>query len=192
MASKFRLLKVSVLITVLGFIHNYAFPQVGFDNPTRALYIFDLAKYVDFGPGFADSASFKFGVLVGDYNLIDEMANLSRTRNRIQDKPVRVAGFRNLESLTHVQVLYVNKNAGFNLDRVKEKIAGQHTMLITEGYEFRESMINFIVVDGKPRFDINEDLVKREGMSVPQELLFTAIKTKEDWENLYDQASQEI
>lgn len=192
MTSLLRFLKVPVLVTVFSLFHTNAFSQAGFDNPTRALYIFDLAKYVDFGPGFSDTASFKIGVLVGDYNLIDEMANLSATRNRIQDKPVRVLGFKNLDKLTHVQVLYVNRNAGFNLDRIKEKIAGKQTMLITEGYEFRESMINFIVVDGKPRFDINEELVKREGMSVPQNLLFTAIKTKEDWENLYDQASREI
>jgi serine phosphatase RsbU (regulator of sigma subunit) len=65
-------------------------------------------------------------------------------------------------------------------------------MLITEGYEFRESMINFIVVNGQPRYDINEDYIKKEGMSVPQTLLFTAVKTKEDWQNLFDIASKEI
>jgi serine phosphatase RsbU (regulator of sigma subunit) len=37
-----------------------------------------------------------------------------------------------------------------------------------------------------------EELVKSAGMSVPQELLFMAIKTKEDWQNLFDIASQEI
>ena len=63
--------------------------QGGFDNPTRALYIFDLAKYIDYGPGFADSSTFKIGVLVGDYDLIYEMGNLAKTRNRIQDKPVQ-------------------------------------------------------------------------------------------------------
>ncbi len=166
--------------------------QTGFDNPTRALYIFDLAKYVDFGPGFADSSSFKVGMLVGDYDLINEMAKLARTRTRIQDKPVSVVGFRNLDNMTHVQVLYVNKEAGFNLAKVKAKIAGQHTMLITEGYEFREAMMNFIVVNGKPRFDVNEDYLKQEGLSVPQTLLFTAVKTKEDWQNLFDIASKEI
>jgi serine phosphatase RsbU (regulator of sigma subunit) len=103
-----------------------------------------------------------------------------------------VAGFRNIESMTHLQVLYVNKNAGFNLDRIKAKIAGRQTMLITEGYEFRETMMNFIVVEGKPRFDINEDYIKQEGMTVSQSLLFTAIKTKEDWQNLFDIASMEI
>jgi serine phosphatase RsbU (regulator of sigma subunit) len=101
-------------------------------------------------------------------------------------------GFRRLESLTHVQVLYVNKGSGFDLEKIKKSIAGKQTLLITEGYEFRESMINFIVVDSKPQYDINEDYIKREGMSVPQTLLFTAIKTKEDWQNLFDVASKEI
>jgi serine phosphatase RsbU (regulator of sigma subunit) len=166
--------------------------QQGFDNATRALYIFDLAKYINYGPGFADSSTFRIGVMVGDYDLINEMGNLARTRTRIQDKPVTVAGFRNIESLTNVQVLYVNKNAGFDLSLIKSSISGKQTMLITEGYEFRESMMNFIVVSGKPRFDINEEYIKREGMTVPQSLLFTAIKTKEDWQNLFDIASKEI
>jgi serine phosphatase RsbU (regulator of sigma subunit) len=192
MTRKLNLFRKAVPVIVLLFIARTAYSQGGFDNATRALYIFDLAKYVDYGPGFADSASFKIGLLMGDYDLLNEMANLSRTRNRIQDKPVRVAGFKNLESLTHVQVLYVNKEAGFDLDMIKARIAGKQTMLITEGYEFRESMINFIVVNGKPRFDINEEYVNKEGMSVPQSLLFTAIKTKEDWQNLYDIASREI
>jgi hypothetical protein len=67
------------------------------------------------------------------------MGNLAKTRTRIQDKPVSVMGFRRLESLVHTQVLYVNKNAGFDLDKIKERITGRQTMLITEGYEFRES-----------------------------------------------------
>ncbi len=183
-----NLLLTAVFILIL----KPSFGQGGFDNPTRALYVFDLAKYIDYGPGFKDSSTFRIGVLVGEYDLVVEMANLARTRNRIQDKPVTVAGFRNLESLPHLQLLYVNKNAGFNLDKIKARIAGQQTMLITEGYEFRESMMNFIVVEGKPRFDINEEYIKKEGMKVPESLLFMAIKTKEDWQNLFDVASKEI
>lgn len=192
MFNQIRVLRSLILSTGLFLLINSTYSQVGFDNPTRALYVFDLAKYIDYGPGFADSANFKIGVLVGDYDLIEEMANLAKTRNRIQDKPVTVAGFKNLDNITHLQVLYVNKNAGYNLDKIKAKIAGKQTMLITEGYEFRESMMNFIVVEGKPRFDINEEYIKKEGMGVPETLLFTAIKTKEDWQNLFDIASKEI
>jgi serine phosphatase RsbU (regulator of sigma subunit) len=184
--------RTSILAIWLMFLFNNTFSQGGFDNPTRALYIFDLAKYVDFGPGFADSSSFKIGFMVGEYNLINEMAFIARTRNRIQDKPVIVAGFSKIESITPTQVLYVKKDAGYDLDRIKAKIAGKQTMLITEGYEFRESMINFIVVDGKPRFDINEEYIRKEGMSVPENLLYMAVKTREDWQNLFNIASKEI
>jgi len=42
---------------------------------------------------------------VGDYDLINEIGKLTRTRNRINDKPVSVAGFINPESMTHIKVL---------------------------------------------------------------------------------------
>ena len=192
MTRKINLLKATLLALVTFFPVFNGYSQSGFDNPTRALYIFDLAKYVDFGPEFKDSTRFKIGMLIGDYNLFDEMAKLRSTRSRIQDRPVDIIGLRNLDKLEHVQVLYVNKNAGFNLDKIKEKIGGQKTMLITEGYEFRESMINFVVVNDKPRFSIYEEYIKKEGMSVPESLMLTSVKTKEDWENLFGIASKEI
>ena len=192
MFGKSRFLKTAIffLIPFLQVFNTYG--QEGFDNPTRALYIFDLARYIDYGPGFADSADFKIGVMLGDYDLIYEMGNLAKTRTRIQDKPVSIIGFKNIESITHTQVLYLNKTAEFNIERIKRKIDGHQTMLITEGYEFQESMLNFIVVNGQPRYDINEEAVKEAGMSIPQEVLFMAVKTKEDWENLYEIASKEI
>lgn len=192
MFGKSRFLKTAIffLIPFLQVFNTYG--QEGFDNPTRALYIFDLARYIDYGPGFADSADFKIGVMLGDYDLIYEMGNLAKTRTRIQDKPVSIIGFKNIESITHTQVLYLNKTAEFNIERIKKKIDGHQTMLITEGYEFQESMLNFIVVNGQPRYDINEEAVKEAGMSIPQEVLFMAVKTKEDWENLYEIASKEI
>ncbi|MCX6300588.1 MAG: YfiR/HmsC family protein [Bacteroidia bacterium] len=184
--------KAAIISLGLILSANITYGQGGVDNPTRALYIFDLSKYIDYGPGFADSSNFKIGVMLGDYDLIYELGNLAKTRTKIQDKPVMIVGFRNIESITHTQVLYLNKTAEFNIEKVKSKITGHQTMLITEGYEFRESMLNFIVVNGRPRYDINEELVKNAGMTIPQEVLFMAIKTKEDWQNLFDIASKEI
>jgi serine phosphatase RsbU (regulator of sigma subunit) len=192
MLKRIRFIGTSIFSLGLIFLFNNAYSQGGFDNSTRALYIFDLAKYVDYGPGFADSSNFKIGVMMGDYDLVQELGNLAKTRTRIQDKPVIIIGFKNIESITHTQLLYLNKSADFNLERVKSKIDGHQTMLISEGYEFRESMMNFIVVEKKPRYDINEEMIRKAGMAVPPELLFMAIKTKEDWQNLFDIASKEI
>ena len=94
MLRQIRFVKTAILFFGLVILtRNSLFSQGGFDNSTRALYIFDLvAKYVNYGPGFTDSSSFKIGVLVGDYDLINEMGNLAKTRTRIQDKPVLVMG----------------------------------------------------------------------------------------------------
>jgi serine phosphatase RsbU (regulator of sigma subunit) len=65
--------------------------------------------------------------------------------------------------------------------------------LLTEGYEFRESMINFMGIEGAmPKYGVNEDMITRAGMSVNSNMLKQAIKTKEDWENLFGKASEEI
>jgi serine phosphatase RsbU (regulator of sigma subunit) len=185
MAKKIPLFKVTVLAIGLIFIVSKANGQGGFDNPTRAVFIFDMAKYIDYGPGFADSSVFRIGVLDKTSELFWEMGNLAKTRKTIQNKPVEIVVFRSEDKIVHTQILYVNKTNGFSLNKIKDKLEGHQTMLITEGYEFRESMINFVAVNGQPKFEVNDELIKKNNMAVNQLFLALAIKTKEDWEKLF-------
>jgi serine phosphatase RsbU (regulator of sigma subunit) len=167
--------------------------QDAINNGTRAVFIFDVAKYIDYGTGFADSSVFKIGILDKTSELFWEMGNLAKTRNTIQGKPVRLVVFRAEDRIVHTQVLYINKASGFNLNKVKARLEGHQTLLITEGYEFRESMVNFMGVDGEQlKFGVNEDMIRDAGMSVNQNMLAQAVKSKEDWENLFGKASEQI
>jgi serine phosphatase RsbU (regulator of sigma subunit) len=192
MTRKPNLFRIVALVAAMILSLTKAYSQFTLNNSTRAFYIFDFAQFTNFGPEFKDSSQFKIGILLGDYDLFDQMSRLRATRPRIQDKPVDIVGIKNLEKLPYVQVLYVNKDAGFNLDKVKEKIKGQKTVLMTEGYEFRESMINFVAVNGYPKYSINDDLFKSEGMSIDENVLKSSIKTKEDWQKLFDDATKQI
>lgn len=179
------LLKRAFFPLTLILLMSGAYAQNVMDNSSKAVYIFDMAKYIDYGPGFADSATFKIGVLDNASELFWAMGNLARTRKTIQDKPVQLVLFRSEDKILHTQILFVNKSSGYNLNKIKSKLEGHQTMLITEGYQFRESMINFVVVDGKPRFEANEALITKAGMKVDQLFLGLAIKTQEDWEKLF-------
>ena len=54
-------------------------------------------------------------------------------------------------------------------------------------------MINFIGVEGEmPKYGVNEDMINKAGMKVNSNMLTQAIKTKEDWENLFGKASEQI
>jgi serine phosphatase RsbU (regulator of sigma subunit) len=175
------------------FLINYTFGQAGINNGTRAVFIFDIAKYIDYGPGFADSSVFRIGILDKDVPLFFEMGNMRKTRTKIQDKPVEIVKFNSESKITYTQVLYVNKANGFNLNKVRAAIEKHQTLLMTEGYEFRESMINFIGVEGEmPKYSVNEDMINKAGMKVNSNMLFQAVKTKEDWENLFGKASEQI
>jgi serine phosphatase RsbU (regulator of sigma subunit) len=165
----------------------------GIDDGTRAVFIFDIAKYIDYGPGFRDSAVFKIGVLDKTSNLFWELGKLAKTRTTIQDKPVQLVVFRSEDKILHTQLLYVNKAGGFNLNKVKSIIEGHQTLLLTEGYEFHESMVNCMGMNGKYlNYSVNEDMITKAGMSVNSNLLFQAVKSKEDWENMFGKASEQI
>jgi serine phosphatase RsbU (regulator of sigma subunit) len=188
-----RFFKASVLSFGLIILVTNAHSQGTIDNGTRAVFIFDIAKYIDYGSGFADSAVFKIGVLDNTMDLFQEMGNVAKTRPTIQGKPVQLVKFYNESKIIHTQVLYLNKASGYNLNKVKAMLNGRQTLLLTEGYEFRESMINFMGAEGiMPKYGVNEDMINKAGMKVNANMLAQAIKTKEDWENLFGKASEQI
>jgi serine phosphatase RsbU (regulator of sigma subunit) len=185
MLNQIRFIRKTILITGLILLMKDAVCQNVLDNSSKAVFIFDMARYIDYGKSFADSAVFRIGVLDSESELFWAMGNLAKTRKTIQNKPVQIVVFRNEDKIIHTQILFVNKASGFNLNKVKTKLEGHQTMLITEGYQFRESMINFVAVNGQPKFEANNDLIRKAGMKVDELFLGLAIKTQEDWEKLF-------
>ena len=53
-------------------------------------------------------------------------------------------------------------------------------------------MINFVVIDGEPKFEANEELMTAEGLYVNELFLAQAVKTREDWEALYEVTEDEL
>ena len=71
------------------------------------------------------------------------------------------------------------------MKKVLERTRGNNTLVISEGYSFNESMINFVMADGKPRFELHEGRLNAEGLQVNELFREQAIKTREDWEALF-------
>ncbi len=157
----------------------------GFDNSIRALYILDISKYVEWDDNIQSKADFIIGILGTDTDFYWELFNMAKTRQFIQNKPIKILLFRDINNIEKSQVLYVNIREGFKIKQVLDKTKGNNTLVISEGYEFQESMLNFIVVGGQPRFEVNEQRLNEEKLKVSQLFLAQAVKTREDWEELY-------
>ena len=162
------------------------------DNRSKATFIFDIGRYVDFGDDLDTMALFKIGVLSKDPAIFKELGNLAYTRTEIQGKPVLVVVMRDESKIEYTNVLFVASNDDFSLNKVIKAIDGKKTLLITEGAKFGESMLNFVIADGQPRFELNEPALNEAGMTIPLTVLASAIKTREDWEALYDVTNEEL
>ena len=166
--------------------------QQGFTNETRALFILDISRYVMYNDTALERKEFTITLLDKDSELFFDLDELAKTRKEIQGKPIQIRVATEIDGLRPGQVVFVNRIDDFKMEEVLRKISGNKTLLISEGYPFRSSMINFVVVDGEPRFEVNEELMIREGLYVNELFLAQAIKTREDWESLYERTEDEL
>ena len=155
------------------------------NNSTRALYILDISKYIEYDDDIQSHADFKISVLGEDADFVMDLYEMAKTRQFIQQKPIKIFQYPNLDDIEKCHVLYVNKEQGFNMKSVLNRTNGNNTLVIGEGYEFNEGMLNFVVFEDQPRFEVNEQRLNEEGLQVNEVFLFAAIKTREDWEELF-------
>lgn len=166
--------------------------QEGFTNQTRALYILDISRYVEYNNNVAGQENFIITILEEKVDLYWELEGLAKTRKLIQDKPIKILVCTEISLLEPSNVVFVNSADGFQIKEVLKAIQGSNTLLISEGYPFRSSMINFVVIDGEPKFEANEELMTNEGLYVNDLFLAQAVKTREDWEALYEVTEGEL
>lgn len=177
---------------VIGLFSSNLRAQQGFTNETRALFILDISRYVIFDDSARVRDEFLITLLDKDSDLFFDLEKLSRNRKEIQGKPIRISVCTTIEKLNPGHVVFLNRVDGFRIEDVIKKISGTNTLLISEGYPFRSSMINFVAVNGEPKFEANEELMLQEGLYVNELFLAQAIKTREDWESLYEKTEDEL
>jgi len=179
-------------VFVMSIAASTLLAQQGFTNETRALFILDISRYVSFDDSINERDEFLISLLDNDSDLFFDLEELAKTRKMIQGKPIRIRVYTTIDQLGPGHVVFLNHVDGFRIEDVKQKISGKNTLLISEGYPFRTSMINFVVVDGRPQFEANEELMEQEGLYVNELFLAQAIKTREDWESLYEKTEDEL
>ncbi len=181
-----------IILTFLSLFSAYNYAQEGFTDQTRALYILDISRYVVFDESFQNQEEFTISILGKELDLYWELERFSKTRKEIQGKPIKILVSSKVSLLKPSQVVFVNSLEKYQIIDVLKAITGSKTLLISEGYPFRSSMINFVVIDGEPKFEANEELMTAEGLYVNDLFLAQAVKTREDWEALYEVTEDEL
>jgi hypothetical protein len=144
----------------------------------KAAFLFKFAGYVEWPPEVfeAPDAAFVIGVIGADA-LGDQLAQIVAGRS-IGGRPVAVRTLRRGEPVSGLHILFIGRsNGGRPLD-VLASAKGRPVLTVTESEDAFAlgSMINFVIVEDKVRFDVAPREAELANLKVSARLLSVARK----------------
>jgi hypothetical protein len=153
-------------------------PQV-LEQKVKAAFLFKFGGYVEWPESAFSSkdAPVVIGVVGADV-LAEELSQVvaGRTMNGRAVSIRRIAGS---EPLTGVQVLFVGRSEVGRLSELNSPARPVLTVTDVEKGLAQGSVINFVVVDKRVRFEVALDAAKRNGLRIGTPLLSVAMRVKE-------------
>jgi len=142
----------------------------------KAAFLYKFGDFVEWpASAFAGpDGVFVIGV-VGADGMADELEKVVTGRT-VQDRAVVVRRLRRGETLGRMHVLFVGQAEAARLPELAGAAQGQPVLLVTDSDNAtaRGSMINFVSVEGKVRFDVALPGAERGGLKISARLLAVA------------------
>ncbi|MFM7429323.1 MAG: YfiR family protein [Flammeovirgaceae bacterium] len=152
----------------------------GFSQAEKPMYeihaqmIYNFLKYVQW-PNDAEGGEFVLGV-IGE----DDVYNILKTYYEGKPKGSKKFAIKKLSSpdeAAYCSVVYIGKNKGSQFDAVRNAASGKPILTITDSANLgkKGSCINFKVIDGKLKFELNQASITASTLKVASQLSSMAI-----------------
>jgi hypothetical protein len=144
----------------------------------KAAYLYKFGNYVDWPALSFESAGspIRIGV-AGEPRLADILSRMVAGRT-INGREMEVRFLQPGDQVTGLHILFIGNLSVARRAEIFSAAAGQPILTVSDSQETFEmgSMINFVVVDGRLRFDIAHRPKETEGLRISARLLATARK----------------
>lgn len=154
-------------VSILAFTGSFrAYSQ---DYKYHSVFIYNFTKYVQWPPTSAQNSSFVIGVL-GNSPMMGELEKLM-TKKNVGNLPIVVKKISNISEAIACQAVFIpsHKSSQFDSDPL---LRTKPILFITEtdGLGKKGSHINFVIQDGKIRFELNQTSILEAGLKVSSQL----------------------
>lgn len=137
----------------------------------KAVYIKKFSEFSVF-PNKAQLSEIKIGVLSQNKNIYMELHYVINGRLE-KGRPIKLIDIDSINEISKFQILYIGKSYSSKIQRINEQIGDFPTLTIGDSLDDLSSMINFIVDNGKLKFNLNLNNARAKNILF-QEILFTA------------------
>jgi hypothetical protein len=141
----------------------------------QSAYMYHFTKYMEW-PTNKQSGDFVI-VVIGNSTIYGHLVTMSKTK-KVGTRNIVVKKYDNVSSAPNCHMIFLSSSKSSQLNSALEKGITNHALVITEknGYAKRGSGINFVTVGGKPKFEVSETSIKKNGLKVSAKLVQLGIK----------------
>lgn len=168
-------MKRVLLVVILAIVATVN--GVAQERPTHEIHaamLYNFIKYVQW-PNEGETGDFVVGV-IGDENVFNTLKAWYDGKAKGSKKYV-IKKLASADEANTCQVVYVGKSKNRDFDVIKSSVTGKSILTITDGNGMAEkgSCINFKVIDGKLKFELNQAMVSGSNLKVSTQLSSMAI-----------------
>jgi len=158
-----RIVLLIIAVTVLKFSSLFAQSE-----KYQALFIYNFTKYIEWP--INNNKEFVIGVY-GNSNIIAELEKVAANK-KVGSQNIVVKSFSEAQEIISCNIVYIPANRNSKLDEVLAN-AKDNTLIVTDkkGAAKEGADINFVIVEGKQKFEINSNNISKSGLKIDPNLL---------------------
>lgn len=163
------------LLAALACLAGGARAQSATEEEVKAAFLYKFPAFVE----WPERPPAAFVIAVADAeDVASELARLSEGRD-ILGRPVMVKPLRKGESAAGAQVLFVGRESA-RLAELARSVAGTPVLVVSEspGALDQGSLVNFVLLEGRVRFEVALDSAERNGLRISPRLLALATRVR--------------
>lgn len=172
----------TVLLIILQCLAAFACAAGGGADETesqiKAAYLYKFAAYIEWpATAFADAKSPVTIGVVGADEVAEEL-NIIKGRRMVNSRAVEVKLFKPGDPLIGAHILFIGRQAGGHLKQLLDSVQSQPVATVTEsaGALGTGSIINFVPVEDRIRFEVSVTNAERSGLKISARMLSVAQK----------------
>ena len=176
--------KLLIIFCTVILVYNTSYAQKERSNPEKqALFIYNFFKFVEWS-NFEELKSFNVGVIGDENNLVFNELTKIAEKEKAKKLDIHIKRLKNLSNLEDVQLLYFDKSASLKFDKIYEAIGNKHILLVSKGYPYGKSMINFVMDENRVQYELNEAKCEWAGLRASKVLTIVAVKSEKEWNGI--------
>lgn len=144
----------------------------------KAVFIYNFTKYIEW-PQVDSLEFFKIGI-IGNSNIITPLFNIEKEK-RVGNIRIKIAPLSDPKEIKDCHILFIARSERHRLPEILTEISGKNILTVGDTPDFAAGgvAINFIIVEGKIKFEINSDALNRAGLKASSHILKLAILVEE-------------